>query len=114
MPTTTPSTVTKGLIQYALDYYYTEHSDGYDKPLYSQESVKIAEDWIGEQETSEEEAKRVRKENGTKMRNVIEKALSSYEYTVLDESNNVADEEYLILREAQQWTERLIPGEDIF
>jgi len=112
---TTPSGETKALILTALDdYFMGPAADGLPNPKYSPEAGLIAETWIEEQETSEEEAKRINKENGTKMRNVIEKALSSYEYTVLDESNNIADAEYIILREAQTWTERLIPGEDIF
>ena len=110
---TTPSTVTKGLLHVALAYYFTKRVDAENQPLYSPETVKIAEDWLEEQETSEEEEKRIKEENGQRMIDTISKALHRYGAT-LDESSGVVDEEYTSLREAQNWTAILKPGKDIF
>ena len=110
---TTPSNETKELMEHALESYYHGVLDGRSPPRYSTEAHKIAEDWMKEQETSEEERMRLDKENGEKMKGMITAALSSYEYKILDDSDSAGDAEYEILRATQKWTENLDPGKDI-
>lgn len=108
-----PSNETKELLQHALEFYFHGELDRKLPPRYGTVEVKIAEDWLEEQETSEEERIRFDKENGERMKQIILGALSSHEYRVLDEEVNSTNEEYETLRMAQIWIENLVPGKDI-
>ncbi len=113
MPTT-PSGETKALILTALDdYFMGPAADGLPNPKYSPEAGLIAETWMEEQETSEEERVRIDTENGERMKKIILSSLSSHEYRVLDEEINASNDEYESLRMAQKWAEQLVPGKDI-